>query len=133
MVAWGGANMVTIDNSRNVVGIVEDDRAVRDALCNLLSSVGIEVAAFGSAEELMESNQSRILDCLILDVILPEMSGPQLQHRLTEDRNVVPVIFITANQDQRLRKRALELGAAGFFYKPIYGEALLETLRATLS
>ena len=126
--------MVTTLNSHCVVGIVEDDRAVRDALCNLLASVGLDVAAFGSAEELIASIQSTKLDCLILDVALPGMSGPELQRRLlAEDRNIVPIIFITAKSDQGLRKRALERGAAGFFCKPVQGEALLETLRATLS
>jgi FixJ family two-component response regulator len=125
--------MATTENSHCVVGIVEDDRAVRDALCNLLASVGLDVAAFGSAEELIESTQSTKLDCLILDVALPGMSGPELQRRLVEDKNIVPVIFITANSDQGLRQRALEHGAAGFFYKPIQSDALLEVLRATLS
>jgi FixJ family two-component response regulator len=126
--------VVTTLNSHCVVGIVEDDRAVRDALCNLLASVGLDVAAFGSAEELIASTQSTKLNCLILDVALPGMSGPELQRRLlAEGRNIVPVIFLTANSDQGLRKRALQHGAAGFFYKPVQGEALLEMLRATLS
>jgi two-component system, LuxR family, response regulator FixJ len=120
-------------NSHGVVGIVDDDQAVRDALCNLLASVGFAATAFSSAEELIESSQSTKLDCLILDVRLPGMSGPELQHRLTEGRNIIPVIFITANADHRVRKRALENGAAAFFYKPIHSEALLDALRATLS
>lgn len=124
--------MTAIDNPHCVVGIVEDDRAVREALCNLLASVGLNVATFDSAEELIESTQSKKLDCLILDVALPGMSGPDLQRRLTEDRNVVPVIFITANSDQGLRERVLQHGAAGFFYKPIHSDALLEALRTTL-
>jgi FixJ family two-component response regulator len=72
-------------NSHGVVGIVDDDQAVRDALCNLLASVGLDATAFSSAEELIESSQSTKLDCLILDVRLPGMSGPELQRRLTED------------------------------------------------
>src|ERR1700683_1220939 len=119
-------------NSRSVVGIVDDDQAVRDALCNLLASVGLDATAFSSAEELIESSQSTKLDCLILDVKLPGMSGPDLQSRLTEDRNVVPVIFITANSDQGLRERALQQGAAGFFYKTVLIDAPLEALRPTL-
>jgi FixJ family two-component response regulator len=119
-------------NSHGVVGIVDDDQAVRDALCNLLASVGLDATAFSSAEELIESSQSTKLDCLILDVKLPGMSGPDLQRRLTEDRNVVPVIFITANSDQGLRERALQDGAAGFFYKPIHSDALLRALRTAL-
>jgi FixJ family two-component response regulator len=71
--------VVTTLNSHCVVGIVEDDRAVRDALCNLLASVGLDVAAFGSAEELIASTRSTKLNCLILDVALPGMSGPELQ------------------------------------------------------
>jgi two-component system, LuxR family, response regulator FixJ len=120
-------------NSHGVVGIVDDDQAVRDALCNLLASVGLGATAFSSAEELIESSQSTKLDCLILDVRLPGMSGPELQHRLTEGRNIIPVIFITANADHSARTRALENGAAAFFYKPIHSEALLDALRATLS
>ena len=90
--------MVTTLNSHCVVGIVEDDQAVRDALCNLLASVGLDVAAFGSAEELIASTQSTKLNCLILDVALPGMSGPELQRRLlAEGRNIAPVIFLTAN------------------------------------
>jgi two-component system, LuxR family, response regulator FixJ len=117
-------------NSHGVVGIVDDDQAVRDALCNLLASVGLDATAFSSAEELIESSQSTKLDCLILDVTLPGMSGPEVQHRLTEDGIIIPV---TTNADHRVRTRALENGAAAFFYKPIHSEALLEALRATLS
>ena len=119
-------------NSHCVVGIVDDDQAVRDALRNLLASVGLDATAFSSAEELIESSQSTKLDCLILDVMLPGMSGLDLRRRLMEDRNVVPVIFITANSDQGLRERALQQGAAGFFHKPIHGDALLEALRTVL-
>jgi DNA-binding response OmpR family regulator len=61
------------------------------------------------------------------------VAGPELQRRVAEDRNIVPVIFITANLDQSVRKRALERGAAGFFHKPIHSDAFLKTLRATLS
>ena len=118
--------------SQCIVGIVDDDRAVREALGNLLASLGLEVAAFGSAEEFIASAESTKLNCLILDVTLPGMSGPELQRRLVEDRNIVPIIFITANPDQDVRKRALEHGAAAFFYKPIRSDVFLDALRATL-
>ena len=120
-------------NLHGVVGIVDDDQAVRDALCNLLASVGLDATGFSSAEELIESRQSTKFDCLILDVRLRGMSGPELQHRLTEDGNIIPVIFITAHADHRVHTRALENGAAAFFYKPIHSEALLDALWAALS
>jgi FixJ family two-component response regulator len=68
-----------------------------------------------------------------LGCMLPGMSGPELQRRLAEDRNIVAVVFITANLDQSVRKRALERGATGFFHEPIHSDAFLKTLRATLS
>ena len=115
-----------------VVSIVDDDQAVRDALGNLLESVGLRVEAFASAEEFVNSGNVNKRSCLILDVRLPRMSGLELQHHLSNKSDSVPIIFITAHAHDEVRTRALQEGAVSFLYKPFSSEDLLSALHSTL-
>jgi FixJ family two-component response regulator len=112
--------------------VVDDDKGVRDALGNLLESVGLEVQSFGSAEEFVSSCPTTLRSCLILDVQLPQMSGLDLQRQLSKTNNLVPIIFITAHRDDTARERALRGGALGFFNKPFNSEDLLSAIHLAL-
>jgi two-component system response regulator FixJ len=112
--------------------IVDDDQAVRDALSNLLESVGMRVETFDSAEDFVNSGRSTKRTCLILDIQLPGMSGIELQRQLAAGKSTMPIIFITAHSEDRLREQALQDGAVGFFCKPLSSEALLNTVRSAM-
>ncbi len=114
------------------VSIVDDDQAVRDALGNLLDSAGLDVEAFASAEEFVNSDRPKDEFCLILDVRLPNMSGLELQRNLSDRARPVPIIFITGHADAAVREQAMRDGALGFFYKPFDSEALLNAVCSVL-
>jgi FixJ family two-component response regulator len=114
------------------VTIVDDDQAVRDALSNLLESVGMRVEAFDSAEDFVNSGRPTKRTCLILDIQLPGMSGIELQRQLAAGKSPMPIIFITAHSEDRLREQALQDGAVGFFCKPFGSEALLNTVSSAM-
>jgi len=115
-----------------VVSIVDDDEAIRYALGNLFESVGLSVETFASAEQFMDFREANERSCLILDVQLPRMSGLELQHQLSSDGNAVPIIFMTAHSDERVRERALQAGAVAIFQKPFNSEALLNAIHSVL-
>jgi FixJ family two-component response regulator len=115
-----------------VVSIVDDDEAIRNALGNLFESVGLNVETFASAEQFMDFQEANERSCLILDVQLPRMSGLELQRQLSGDANAVPIIFMTAHSDDRVRERALEAGAVAIFQKPVNSEALLNAIHSVL-
>jgi FixJ family two-component response regulator len=115
-----------------LISIVDDDESVRDALWGFLRSVGFSVNAFASAEEFLNSDQLGKADCLILDVRMPGMSGIELQRQLVSDDCKIPVIFITAYEDEGMRTQALFAGAGAFLIKPFSEEALLDAIHAAL-
>jgi len=116
----------------SLIAIVDDDKAVRDALSNLLESSGFGAEAFGSSEEFLQSQHFDKTVCLILDVRLPGLSGLELQSRLPEEKRTIPIIYITAHADERVRQQALGAGAVAFLYKPFNAEALLGAVRSGL-
>ena len=118
---------------RSLVSVVDDDESVREALWGLVRSVGFAVSTFASAEEFVNSNQLGNADCLILDVCMPGMSGIELQRQLVAGHSAVPVIFITAHEDEGLRAQALRGGAEAFLIKPFSEEALLNAIHSALS
>jgi len=97
--------------SQNRVFVVEDDPSMRNALKNLLRSVGLEAQLFASAQEFMESGRPDMPSCLILDVRLPGLSGLDLQRELTRANIEIPIIFITAHGDIPMSVRAMKAGA----------------------
>jgi FixJ family two-component response regulator len=123
--------MDTQEKSR-LVAIVDDDDSMRSALQGLLQSVALPARAFASAEEFLKSGQQRHIACLIADIRMPGMSGLELQAQLNAEHCRIPIIFITAHGDEKMRMQALRAGAVEFMAKPFDDEALLESVRAAL-
>ena len=117
---------------RAVISIVDDDEALRTSLEDLIRSVGFRVQGFASGEAFLRSNQVQTTDCLILDVRMPGMTGPDLQRDLRSERADLPIIFITAYENPGVRAQVLEAGAVAFLYKPFYEEDLLDAINAAL-
>jgi FixJ family two-component response regulator len=115
-----------------LVAIVDDDDSMRNALQGLLRSAEFPARSFASAEEFLKSGQQYKVACLIADIRMPGMSGLELQARLNAERCRIPIIFITAHGDEKMRMQALRAGAVEFMAKPFNHEALLESVRAAL-
>jgi FixJ family two-component response regulator len=115
-----------------LVAIVDDDELIRGALQGLLKAVGLPTQAFSSAEEFLNSERRHQIACLIADIRMPGMSGLELQAKLNTDRCRIPIIFITAHGDEKMRMQALRAGAVEFLAKPFDDEILLERVRAAL-
>ena len=118
---------------RSVVSVVDDSESVRESLPDLLRQVGYDVEAFASAEEFLASDVPRATNCLILDVGLPGMSGPDLQQELRHRGSTIPIVFITAlGDDASLRRRLIANGAAEVLFKPFTDTTLLDAVEAAL-
>jgi FixJ family two-component response regulator len=117
--------------TRPFVSVVDDDDSVREALPDLLEQMGFEVNAFASAADFLASDVSQTR-CLILDIAMPVISGPDLQQELTLRGLDIPIIFITANEDHGIRPRLLERGATECLFKPFSDTALLEAVNSAL-
>src|ERR1700682_354358 len=116
-----------------LVAILDDDDSMRNALQGLLKAVGLQAQAFASAEEFLTSGQQHEIACLIADIRMPGMSGLELQAKLNAERCRIPIIFITAHGDTKMRMQAMRAGAVEFLAKPFDDEALLESVRAALA
>ena len=119
-------------SKRSLVSVVDDDESVRESLPDLLRQFGFATQAFSSAEAFLTSEVVSETSCLILDVAMPGMSGPDLQVELIRRRQAIPIVFITANGDQTLRPRLLARGAVACLFKPFSETALLDALNAAL-
>ena len=117
---------------RPLISVVDDDESVRESLPDLLREFGFAAEAFSSAEEFLASDRIGQTRCLILDIAMPGMSGPDLQQELMRRRQEIPIVFITAHADEAMRPRLLERGAVECLYKPFSEAALLEALNAAL-
>ena len=115
--------------SRSLVSIVDDDESVRESLAGLVKAFGFVVCAFSSAEEFLESGRVSQTKCLILDIAMPGMSGPELQSELKRRHLEVPIIFITAQRDETVRTRMLGRGAVDCLFKPFSPAELQEALK----
>jgi len=111
---------------------VDDDESVRESLPDLLRELGFAARAFSSAEEYLASGAIGRTKCLILDVAMPGMSGPDLQQELKRRRRAIPIVFITAHQDETVRPRLLAQGAVECLFKPFSEAALLAALDTAL-
>src|SRR5262249_52527653 len=116
-------------STRAIVSVVDDNESVRESLPDLLQYSGYEVQAFASAEEFLASKMVEKTNCLILDVGLPGMSGPDLQQKLIRRGQNIPTVFITAQGDKSLRPRLLARGAIAVLFKPFSDTALLDALK----
>ena len=117
---------------RPLVSVVDDDESVRESLPDLLTELGFGAKAFSSAEEFLASNSVDGTRCLLLDIVMPGMSGPELQHELGRRRQSIPIIFITSQTDENVRLRLLEQGAVECLFKPFSETALREALDLAL-
>jgi FixJ family two-component response regulator len=111
-----------------LVSIVDDDESVRESLPDLLKEFGFAVQAFASAEEFLASGRVGETRCLVLDIAMPGMSGPELQRELTRRNQPIPIVFITANEDSSECARVLEAGAVSCLIKPFSETALLRAV-----
>ena len=118
--------------STPLVVIVDDDESIRESVQSLIRSIGFRTEAFASAEEFLVSDLLHGTDCLILDVRMEGMSGPQLQQRLNEMGSKIPIIFITAHYNEQLRTETLKAGAIEFLSKPFREEDLLDSIELAL-
>ena len=116
----------------SLVSVVDDDESVRESLPDLLRQLGFTAQAFSSAEAFLASDFVTQTRCLILDIAMPGMSGPDLQRELTRRRQKIPVVFITGNADRSVRTRLLAQGAVECLFKPFSDDALLEALTKAL-
>jgi FixJ family two-component response regulator len=114
------------------IAVLDDDDSVRSALQGLLKAVGLPAQTYASAEEFLKSSQRQQIACLIADIRMPGMSGLELQAKLNAERCRIPIIFITAHGDAKMRMQALRAGAVEFLAKPFDDEALLDSVRAAL-
>jgi FixJ family two-component response regulator len=115
---------------RPLVSVVDDDESVRESLPDLLRALGYSVRAFSSAEEFLASDCIGETKCLILDIVMPGMTGPDLQQELAVRGQEIAIIFITAQADEAVRTRSLEQGAVECLFKPFSDTALFEALNA---
>ena len=115
-----------------MVVTVDDDELIRGSLGGLMKEAGLPALTFASAEELLTSGEEKRTACLIVDIRMPGMSGLELQAKLNEAPQRIPIIFITAQGDEKLRLQALRAGAVEFLRKPFDDQALLNSVRAAL-
>ena len=128
-------NLLRAERAREtskLIAIIDDDEAMQDSLRDLVEAAGLVAQCFGSAEEFLESDLHTRAACLIVDIRMPKMSGLQLQARLKEEECNIPIIFITAHGDARMRIQAMREGAVEVLAKPFDHQLLLKTVRAAL-
>ena len=118
--------------SVSLISVVDDDESVRESLEGLLKSLGFRVEAFALAMDFLNSQALEATDCLILDVRMPGMSGPELQKKLIASQHSIPIVFITAHGDEAVRARVLGDGAVDCLLKPFTEDALLNAVHAAL-
>lgn len=119
-------------NNEPIVLVVDDDPSVRRALVNLFESVGLRVAAFGSASEILQSKPPEVPSCLVLDIRLPGLSGLDLQADLAKANIHTPIIFITGHGDIPMTVRAMKSGAVDFLTKPVRDQDMLDAVQAAI-
>lgn len=115
-------------NKRLLISVVDDDQSIRESLPDLLREFGFAAKAFSDGEEFLASDELAQTSCLILDVAMPGMTGPDLQHELAIRQQRIPIIFITAQRDDTIRPRLLRLGAVECLLKPFSEPDLLEAI-----
>ena len=119
-------------SKRSLLSVVDDDEMLRESLPELLREFGFAARAFPSGQEFLSSNYVDETRCLILDVVMPEMSGLDLQQELKRRGKAIPIIFISGQNDEDVRKQAFRQGAVKFLYKPFRDSDLLEAVNAAL-
>jgi FixJ family two-component response regulator len=122
-----------METRTKLVAVVDDDESVRESLPDLLRACGLAVEPFDSAEAFLASGAADRVGCLVLDVAMPGMSGPELQHALAQRGSTLPIVFITARSDERTCATVLNRGAAAYLIKPFSGDAIVEAVNEALA
>jgi len=120
-------------NERPLLSVVDDDESMRESLPDLIREFGFAARAFSSAEAFLSSGSVDETSCLILDIAMPGMSGPELHQELKRRGEEIPTIFITGQKDETIRARVFEQNAAGFLLKPFSDAALLAAIKSALT
>ena len=118
--------------ARPLISVVDDDESVRESLPDLLREFGFEAQVFSSAEEFLASQSVAETNCLVLDVAMPGMSGPELQRELKLRAQSLPIVFITAQRDSNVRPRLIAEGAVDCLFKPFEPTDLVQALNTAL-
>ncbi|HEY5253200.1 MAG TPA: response regulator [Acidobacteriaceae bacterium] len=121
-----------MNNNRSLISVVDDDESIRESLPDLLTVFGFAAQTFSSAEEFLASEQISQTRCLILDIAMPGMTGPDLQRELKVRQQTIPIIFITAEKNEAVRRRLLKEGAIECLFKPFSDSDLLVALNTAL-
>jgi FixJ family two-component response regulator len=119
-------------NPRATVAVIDDDISVRESVPALLKLIGLDVKSFASAEEFLVADIADVTNCLVLDIGLPGMSGPDLQRELERRGQRVPIVFITGKGDNRIQSRLLAGGAIACLFKPFSDTALIEAVKSAI-
>jgi len=125
--------MLSRSSRPSLIAVIDDDISVRESVESLLKSVGFQVNTYSSAEEFIDSPRLEAADCLILDVRLDGMSGPDLQRELKTNGHSIPIVFVTAHETEALRERMMADGAIDCLLKPFNDDALLNAVEIALS
>jgi FixJ family two-component response regulator len=121
-------NVKSADQDCALVVIVDDDEKVREALAELMASVGLETACFGSARELLDSALPERPGCMVLDVRLPGLSGLDFQNHLASSGKAKPIVFLTGHGDIPMSVQAMKAGAVDFLTKPVRDQTLIDAI-----
>jgi RNA polymerase sigma factor (sigma-70 family) len=121
-----------MQHASHVIHVVDDDSSFRSAIARLLSAAGYEVALYETSQQLLDKRPTRLTDCILLDAQMPDLSGLQLQDRLSKLGNRLPIVFLAGHADIPTSVRAIKAGAEDFLTKPVGSEQLLETIRRAL-
>ena len=130
--AGASGHETSMTTTPSLLSVVDDDESVRESLPDLLREFGFAVRAFSSAEEFLASDCVDQTKCLILDIAMPGITGPELQQELKQRRQKIPIIFITAQRDETIRARVLGQGATECLFKPFSDTALSDAVNAAL-
>jgi FixJ family two-component response regulator len=115
------------------ISIIDDDPIVREAIADLVQSLGYEAATFESAEQFLESGAVAQTSCLITDLQMPGRSGLELQEQLLAEGHHTPVIFVTVFPEEKFKNRAMNAGAIAFLSKPFRDDTLVECVKTALN
>jgi FixJ family two-component response regulator len=118
--------------TRPLISVVDDDESVRESLPDLLKEFGFAAQTFSSAEAFLASESIAETSCLVLDVVMPGMTGPDLQRELTRRDQSIPIVFITAQRDNTVRPRLIAEGAVDCLFKPFEATDLLQAINTAL-
>jgi FixJ family two-component response regulator len=128
-----GPNLATVATGRNLIAVVDDEEPVRKALSRLIRSAGHQVETFPSGAEFLAQAEALAPDCLVLDLHMPDMSGFEVQARLSRMAAAIPIVVVTGHDIPEAEERVLSAGAAAYLRKPLDAQTLLDTIASAIA